>query len=246
MLKITNIIISSTAAIVMLLTSFQPAMAGGIPVIDVSNITQSITNSIKQIAEMTKQLTELQRQYDQMVKQYTSMTGGRGLGTIMNDSSNKNYLPDDWKTVYDRINSGGYTGLSNSGKSVRSSNQTYDICKNMVLEQKKACERQASLAYQDRANSGDAYEKAKARLAQIESLMKHINSTQDQKEILELNARLQAEQAMIKNEAIKLQMYQMVAGSEKRLADQQQHEVEVKEFSRRGGVKMEPLNLGGQ
>jgi type IV secretion system protein VirB5 len=243
-MKRTTVFIVSLIAFCTTLLSL--ACAGGIPVIDSANITQSITNSMKQIAEMGKQLTQLQNQYNQMVSQYQSMTQGRGLGNFENNKAFKNYLPDDWKSSYDRINSGGYTGLTSSGQSVRNSNQKYDICKNMTSDIKKVCERQAALAYQQRANGADAYEKARARLDQIEKLMKKAGETKDQKEILELNARIQAEQAMINNESVKLQMYAMIADGEKQLAERQLKELAAKELSNKGGVTLESngMNLG--
>jgi len=219
------------------------AFSQGIPVIDASNIAQSITNSIKEIAEMQKQLQQLQQQYNQMVKQYNSMTSGRGLGLFEHNAQFKDYLPNEWKGTYDSIRSGGYSGLTSSGQSVRSNNQKYDICRNMFSEMKAACERQVSVAYQHRANSTEAYDKAKTRIEQIEKLMKKAGETEDQKEILELNARIQAEQAMIKNEAIKLQMYQMISDGERRLAEQQRREASAKRMSQKGGIKVEPIDV---
>ena len=51
--------------------------------------------------------------------------------------------------------------------------------------------------------------------------MDEISQTKDQKDILELNARIQAEQAILQNEAIKVQLYKISAENERRLAELQ-------------------------
>ena len=231
------------AAAIVVLFIASTAYCGGIPVFDAANLNQNVQSSLEQIAKLVQQIQELQRQYRQLEQTYASMTGGRGLGTILNDASNKNYLPDDWKGVYDGIRSGGYAGLSSSGRTVLETNRLYDVCALMTGQQRNVCERIIALAAQNRAYSGDAYEKAKGRLAQIEGLMRETSISQDQKAILELNARLQAENAMIQNEQIKLQMYKMVAESEQRLAEQQQREIELKKYSKRGGVPLDPKGI---
>jgi|WetSurMetagenome_2_1015567.scaffolds.fasta_scaffold05262_7 type IV secretion system protein VirB5 len=234
-----GVALKSGVVAVLFVFSASSAVASGIPVIDAANIAQSVVNHLKQIAEMAKQLTELQRHYDQMVKQYTSMTSGRGLGSATNSATHKNYLPDEWQGVYTAISGGGYSGLTSSGKTVRSNNQKYDICGTISnSDQKKACERQTALAYQHRSDSTDAFDKAKARLTQIESLMKLAGESEDQKAILELNARIQAEQAMIQNESIKLQMYERIMASERRLAEQQEKETAAKALTQRGGFTL--------
>jgi type IV secretion system protein VirB5 len=221
------------------------AMAQGVPVTDAMNIAQSVANTARQITQMGLQLTALKDQYTQMITQYQSMTGSRGFGeNYQNKQTYKDYLPNEWKSVYDKISSGGYSGLTSSGSSVRSSNQQYEICNGMVSYQKTACERQTALAYQHKANGTEAYDKAKARITQIEALMKKAGETKDQKEILELNARIQAEQTMINNEAIKLKMYKMIAESEKQLADQQEQAAAIKRMGATGGVKFEAVTFG--
>lgn len=235
---------SFVASIMALVICFAPsAYCGGIPVFDAAGEATSIMNTVMEIAKMVEQIDQLKKQYDQLQQTYSAMTGGRGLGTIMNDSSNKNYLPDDWKGVYDGIKSGGYSGLTGSGQSVMNNNRIYDACASMTGGQKNICERQVALAAQDRAYSGEAYDKAKGRLGQIEGLMGQASGTQDQKAILELNARLQAENAMIQNEQIKLQMYRMVAESEQRLAEQQQKELGAKETAKRGSSALGTVNF---
>jgi type IV secretion system protein VirB5 len=217
----------------------QICCAQGIPVMDASNIQQAIY----QLIEMKKQLDELQKQYAMLENTYTSITGNRKLGDIFNNESNKNYLPKNYQTQFDRIREGGYSGLTGKATEILNKNRAanHQICATLDEEQRLPCERQIALAAQDRAFSGEAYDKAVERIQQIEDIRKKINETNDQKAILELNARLQAEQAMLQNEAIKLQIYRMVVDSERRLADQQQRDVNSKRLSTKKGTKIDAL-----
>jgi type IV secretion system protein VirB5 len=98
---------------------------------------------------------------------------------------------------------------------------------------------------QDKAFALDAYDAARDRLNQIDQLMARINSTQDPKDIAELQGRIAAEQAMIANEQTKLQMYAMVAEAEDRLQEQREHEIAMKDAAKRGGLfeTVEPMNF---
>ena len=94
---------------------------------------------------------------------------------------------------------------------------------------------------QDKAFALDAYDAARDRLNQIDQLMGRITTTQDPKDIAELQGRIAAEQAMIANEQTKLQMYAMVAEAENRLQEQREQETIMEEAAKRGGL--EPMNF---
>jgi type IV secretion system protein VirB5 len=223
----------------------QLSYSGGIPVFDGANLSQQIRNGAQEIAKLVEQIDQLKKQYDQMQQTYSSMTGSRGLGEVLNNPALKNYLPEDWRGVYDSIKSGGYSGLTGPAKAIRDSNKVFDVCSSMTNpDAKRACEREEAKAAQDKAFSSSAYDKTKDRLKQIQDLMKMVSTTSDQKGALEAIGRLQAEQAMIQNEMTRIQLYKMLADSEERLIVQQQKELGIKEMKKHGGVKIEPLNLG--
>jgi type IV secretion system protein VirB5 len=180
-----------------------------IPVTDVASITTNVTNQIETIAKWKLQYEQMVSQINNMQRQYSSLTGSRGLGSIMNNPSMRDYLPQDWQGVYDSVKNGGYSGLSGAGKTVYDANKIYD-----------------------------AYGAAKGRINQIDQLMGQINQTQDPKAIAELQARIQVEQANIQNEQTKLQMYAMVAAAEDKVQQQRQAEINAKSNARRGWLKL--------
>ena len=87
------------ALILALQASITPANAGGIPVIDVANLA----NTLENIVQWGKQLQAMKEQYAQQLAQYQSMTGKRGFGTVLNDPNLRQYLPADAQKVYSQM-----------------------------------------------------------------------------------------------------------------------------------------------
>lgn len=218
-----------------------------IPVTDGLSIATNVSNQVETIAKWKLQYDQMMSQINNMERQYTSLTGSRGLGTIMNNPSMRDYLPQDWQGVYDRVKSGGYSGLTGTGRSVYQSNQIYDSCAFIsVADQRTACEARAVKGAQDKGFALDAYNAAKGRIGQIDQLMGQINSTQDPKAIAELQARIGAEQANIQNEQTKLQMYSMVAAAEDKVQAQRQREIQARTWASRKTVSVQPLTFSEQ
>lgn len=197
-----------------------------IPVTDGASIAQQTMAQIETIAKWKMQYDQMMNQIDQAQQQYESMTGSRGLGAIMNDPAMRDYLPDDWQAVYDSVKSGGYSGLTGTGKVIYNANKVYDACAHFTdSQQRTSCQALAVKGAQDKGFAIDAYSAAKNRINQIDQLMQKINQTQDPKAIAELQARIGAEQANIQNEQTKLQMYSMVTAAEDRIQKQRQREI---------------------
>lgn len=181
------------------------------------------------IAQMVTTVEQLKAQLAQMQQTYSNFTGSRGLGTVANNTALRNYIPANWQSTYDSIRSGGYSGLTDTAKLIRQANMIFDACASQTGQSKTICERQSVLAAQQKAYINSAFEAAGNRLVQIEQLMSRINSTTDQKEIAELQARIGTEQAAIQNEMTKMQLFRQAAEIEEKLA-QQQHTEQVQQM----------------
>ncbi|CEI19085.1 P-type DNA transfer protein VirB5 (plasmid) [Xanthomonas axonopodis pv. cassiae] len=217
--------------------------SAGVPVTVVADVPSTI-NQIETMAKWKAQYDQMVSQIDQMKQQYASVTGSRGLGEIMNNPALRNYLPNDWQSVYDSVRSGGYNGLSGSAAAIYNKNKIYDACASVPqADARTACEAAAVKPSQDKAFATDAYAAAKSRLDQIDSLMRQINQTQDPKAIAELQGRIAAEQAMIANEQTKLQLFQMMAQAEDRIQEQRQNEIDAKMNARRGFSPLKPVEF---
>lgn len=209
------------------------------------NQIQNFAHMLKEYATMIEQLTQMENQFKQMELEYSSITGSRNLGDILNDPSLKEYLPDNWQSVYSGIRNGGYEGLSGSAKALRDASKIFDACEKIINPtEKRICNAQAVKPAQDQSFANDAYKKSQERVDQVEGLMQEINKTNDPKAIAELAARIQAEQALIQNEQTKLSLYQASAEAEERLLKQQQNEAEYKMLaSRQYGTIVPPLEF---
>jgi type IV secretion system protein VirB5 len=215
-----------------------------IPVTDVGSITQQTLAQVETMAKWKLQYDQMMAQINQARREYEALTGSRNLGTIMNNPALRDYLPPDWKGVYDSVRTGGYSGLSGRGQSIYDENKVFDSCAHIApADQRIACEARAVKASQDKALALDAYDAATSRINQIDQLMRKINDTQDPKAIAELQGRIAAEQANIQNEQTKLQLYAMVAAAEEKVQAQRQREMQARTWSSRKGIQAQPLTF---
>ncbi len=233
--------------------SIPPSTLAGWPVSVIADVPGQMNQMVnhaqmlKDYAALVQQLDEMRRQYEQMQRDYQSMTGSRNLGNILNNPQFKDYVPDNWQDIQSNIRNNGYSGLNGTARALRDVSKIFDACEYLTdIKEKRNCEAKAVRPAQDRAFATDAYQTSVQRVSQIESLMREINATSDPKSIAELNARIQAEQALIQNEQTKLTLYQAAASAEKALLEQQAHELDKKTWnSRQYGTPISSFKIGG-
>ena len=208
------------------------AQAGGIPVIDVANLVQTIqqvTNDITKIQNQVQQITQLQNQL-------ASINGMRNLGSVFNSPLLRNYVPAEAFTVINAVNTSGYTGLNGTAKVLRDLGMVYNCLDFAPGPARTSCQASLSQPYQQKGLLQDAMAAAAGRLTQIQSLMDQINATTDQKAIQEIQARIGAENAMLAHEASQIQMLIGMADSEERIARSRDRERQYEVLSRTGRI----------
>jgi type IV secretion system protein VirB5 len=207
------------------------ADAQGIPVIDIANLIQTIQqvlNDITKIENQVQQITQLQNQL-------SSITGMRNLGNVFNSAALQNYVPAQAYTYVNAVDTSGYSGLSPTGKSLRDSGMVYN-CLDLAGAAQTSCQARLAQPYQDKGLLQDAMKAAAGRLNQISALMQQINATTDQKGVLEIQARIGAENAMLTHEMSQIQMLQGMADSEERIARSQDRERQYQMLGRTGRI----------
>lgn len=160
-----------------------PAMAGGIPVIDVSSLTQQIL----QVQHMLNQIEQLKSQLETANKELDSMSGVRGLGNVI-DSAYDTAVNVDPNQV---LSDAGIRGASEYGLSGDVAD-LYD----------SGNQNTATWLGQ----SQKSLEQAQERFSELTGLVAQVNNSPDQKDVLDLQARIGAEQVMLQNEMAKLSM----------------------------------------
>lgn len=200
----------------------------GIPVIDVAaiaNLMQQLMAWQQQLQGMQKQYDQLKQSKDQLQQTYNAMTGSRGMEQLLATSDlARNYLPSSYGELMSTVNgaSANYVGLSNQVQSIMIANSILSGTQMDALspEMRQVVEqgRQASAMLNGMTQS--AYQNTSQRFSALQQLISRIGTAQDPKAIEDLQARIQAEQAMLTNEQTKLQGLYEVARSEE-LARQQ-------------------------
>ncbi|MDR2031365.1 MAG: P-type DNA transfer protein VirB5 [Azoarcus sp.] len=191
----------------------------GIPVIDGPNLAQAIQQVLawaQQYQQMAEQIQEMQRAYD-------NLSGARGMGSLVNNSSSRKYLPDEYQTILSS-GVGQWEAIRNAAKKfeIESTNLSPDSDAAQSFNQ---AAKQAAI---NRAGSEEAYRTASQRFNDIQVLLDKVNAAPDAKDIADLQARIQAEQVMMQNEANKLQALALLMQSQRDLHNQQVREIRMK------------------
>ena len=207
------------------------ARAQGIPVIDISNLIQTILQVLNDVTKIQNQVHQITQLGDQL----KSINGVRNLGNILNNPALKNYVPAEAYTYLNAINTSGYSGLNATARALRDAGMVYN-CLDLSGLARKDCQATLAQPYQQKGLLQDAMKSAAGRLSQINSLMDQINGTIDQKAVLEIQARIGAENALLAHEVSQVQMLQGMADSEERIARSRDRERQYQMLGRTGKV----------
>jgi len=192
------------------------------------SITASVPDTLNQVAIMKQwagQYQQMTGQINQMKSQYASMTGSRGLGQINNNPALRTYLPEQWAGIYDKVKSGNLSGISSVASGIYSSE---GFNPNAV----GARRRQGEILAANKAMTMRSYDQTQARLNNINALMAQADATQDMKAASDLQNRIAAENAMIQNEQIRLNLAAQLQLAEAKLADAQRAREFDEKFAR--------------
>jgi type IV secretion system protein VirB5 len=205
--------------------------AGGIPVIDVANLMQTIQQVINDVTKIQNQV----QQITQLQNQLASINGMRGLGNVFNNPTLRNYVPAQAYTFVNAVDTGGYSGLNGTAKALRDASMVYN-CMDLAGDERTRCQAVLAQPYQQKGLLQEAMISAAGRLAQIQSLMNQINLTTDQKAVQEIQARIGAENALLAHEATQIEMLQGMADSEERIARSRDRERQYQMLGRTGRI----------
>ena len=146
------------------------------------------------------------------------MTGSRGMQQLLS-GTNRNYLPTTWDQLQATVNQSSsiYPALSTS---IQGAIATNAVLTPQQMTNLSPTERnQVQSARNDvallQATSSQSLQVTSDRFASLQQLINAIPTAQDQKGILDLHARIAAEQGMLANEQTKMQvLYQVEQAQE--------------------------------
>lgn len=182
------------------------------------------------IARMVEQLETARSHLAQAQLQYESMTGPRGMEQLLAGTV-RNYLPPDWQALEQALNglAGNYSLLASQlaarieANAVLTPEQLAQLS-DAEREQLQAARRSAALL---QATSRQALEATSDRFEALQNLIDAIPGAEDQKAVLELQARIGAEQAMLQNEHTKLMVLYQAGQAEEAARRQRAAELAI-------------------
>jgi type IV secretion system protein VirB5 len=216
------------------LTAAVGSANAGVPVIDVANLAQAIQQVLawaQQYQQMVDQIQEARNQVSQLQTTYNSMTGTRGLGTILNgavDQAARRYLPSGGSDI-EQLAGGvvtGYAPLQSTIAGFKSqvSSMPAGTFGSGTDAANALTAKINSLATQ-KALGEATYTSAAQRTADLENLIATIGVASDPKAIAEIHARIGAQQALVANENAKLQSMAYMQVFEQQQSEQRANEV---------------------
>jgi type IV secretion system protein VirB5 len=182
------------------MTGFCPQAKAQFAVIDVGAIVQLV----QEVQQMEQVLQTAQNELNQAKQEYQSITGLRGMQNLLSNI-NRNYLPTTWAQLP--------TALASPIQSQVNTNAVLTSAQMGALspaeqQQLNAARGNAALL---QVATQQAYATTSSRFASVQTLINAIQSATDQKGILELQARIQAEQGMLQTDSTKLNLLYQAA-----------------------------------
>ncbi len=194
-------------------------------VIDVASVTQLIS----EVQTLQQQLQTARDHLSQAQAEYQSITGSRGMEQLLSGIA-RNYLPPDWDALASAAqgSGGSYPALTAAIRAATSANAiltAQDLASlSPTGNQHIQAARQTLAMLQAVSHQGLAT--TSNRFASLQQLIDALSRASDQKAVLDLQARIAAEQGMLMNEQIKLQMlYESIQAN--RWADEQRGQERV-------------------
>lgn len=230
------------------LLAAQPAAAQSL------SIVHDPTSLAKSLVEYKNQLTELRNQVEngrQMISQgqelfesFNKISNIGDLGQLLNDPALRQFVPEDVRAL-GRAANGDWDSLGDIGnraQSIRDENRFWtpegSNPTDADREYRESLDRRGNIAARDVAVGEHIDETATRRLKGIEELRGALDSADSVRAVMDIQARLAAEGAMIANDNMRLQGMEMRQRAEREL---EQQRMEQQDQQRRS-ARMQALN----
>ena len=200
-----------------------PVARAQFAVIDVSAIAQLV----QQVQTLQSQLDTARAHLAAAQAQYNALSGDRGMARLL-PGIQRNYLPTTWNDLQAVSQSGGagYPGLSATVNAAFSANTVLSAAQlatfPAAVRQQVDTERRLTALSQ--GVTRQALATTSARFSSLQQLIDTLGVSSDPKAVLDLQARIQAENSMLQNEQSKLQTLHQLLAAESRANQQQQWE----------------------
>ncbi|MGC8518114.1 MAG: type IV secretion system protein [Steroidobacteraceae bacterium] len=210
----------------LLLAAAAPAAHAQWAVIDVA----AVARLSAELQTLEQSLSTEQQQFFAAEAQLRGMSGTRGMQDLLT-GIRRNYLPENWAQLRTAAegSSGSYPGLSSAVREAVAAHAYLSPGQLQSLspsaQQQLAANRRTAALLE--AISASALSDASARFSGLKQLIATIGTAQDQKSILDLTARIGAEQTMLENEQTKLRVLFAAAQAERWIDHEREREAAI-------------------
>jgi type IV secretion system protein VirB5 len=207
--------------VTVLMLSAQGARAQGIPVIDQT----AIAKQIESIAQLKSQLDALNTQIEKAQQLYGSLnklTDMADVASVLNDPAIRKALPSDFAAIEGLLKGNGTGVFGDSASKFLDSNSTYRTSADDFYA--KELSRVQSQNAGHMSLGQQIYDAATKRIDGIDQLREKISSASDSKDIADLQARLQAEQAFLQTDVLRMEGLRMMQQAQSQVDEQRKSE----------------------
>ena len=173
---------------------------------------EQLTELKKQVDTLTSQLKVAQDQLGQAKQLYDSfnkLTNVNDIAGLLNSSEFRKYLPGEFSQIEGLIKGNGSGSFASSIDGYLSQNRVYTANpgNSFYASELDRIARQTGA----KQSIGQAvYDTASKRIDELDKLRQQISQSRDVKDTLDLSARLQAEQALLQNDVVRMQGLAMI------------------------------------
>lgn len=173
---------------------------------------EQLTEMKKQVDTLTSQLKVAQDQLNQAKQLYDSFnkrTNANDIGALLNTPQFRKVLPQQFSDIERLVAGQGSGNFANSINQYLNQNRAYAGNSGNSYYQSEL-DRIARQTGAKHSMGQAVYDTASQRVDALEELRTRISSATDAKEVFDLSARLQAEQALLQNDVLRMQGLAMI------------------------------------
>lgn len=179
----------------------------GVPVFDAG----AIAKHVEQIGKLTEQIKTMQAQLTQAKQLYESfnkLTDVNDVASLLGSDEFRKHLPKEFGEI-EKLVSGGGGSLAGVVDRYLDQNRAYQggDANSFYRSELDRIARQTGAKH---SIGQSVYDTASKRIDGLEELRQKITASKDAKDVLDLSARIQAEQALLQNEVLRMQGLAMV------------------------------------
>lgn len=179
----------------------------GVPVFDAG----AIAKHVEQIGKLTEQIKTMQAQLTQAKQLYESfnqLTDVNDVASLLGSDEFRKHLPKEFGEI-EKLVSGGGGSLAGTVDRYLEQNRAYQgtDANSFYRTELDRIARQTGAKH---SIGQSVYDTASKRIDGLEELRQKITTSKDAKDVLDLSARIQAEQALLQNEVLRMQGLAMV------------------------------------